>query len=313
MADCLRFFTRRSGVVSRKGEAPERPVWMLTEPWGVRLRGRGQALPQEPGLTVPAPRAPSPQGERSLAQTCPGGRRAAARGGFSQAQGRQLQVRRRGDRTKQDGPHLETPPPACWPQPSSPHPRFSQDRSRPGHISQPAAFFPYYNRSHISLHVIFSFKSTNPRSDPLPHSSRLREPGVPGPRGGRPLLGRGARFSAGRQLLPGLWAAGQASRRGPRNSVAQGLSRSGPLLLPLISCLLVSAGGEFIALKHGATLSPDLSLCTCPGGPCACSTQALFSGRQVARPAHRRPRHGLNKGTPEAAGCRGQAQTPAAS
>lgn len=158
-ADCLSFFARRRGMVSREGEAQERPVWMLREPWGARLRGRKQALPQEPGLTVPETRAPSPQGERSLARTCPEGR--AARGRVSPAvaaQGRQPAGAEEGRPEKAGRASPRDPPIAGRsPAPHAPGSHRTEVALDTFH-SLLLSFLPFYNRSYASDCTSFPLK-----------------------------------------------------------------------------------------------------------------------------------------------------------
>lgn len=147
------------------------PSGTLMEPWGAGLWGSGRALAQAPGLSVPAPRAASPPGERSRtepAQTRPRGRTAGPtvrprRTCLAQTH---WQMQRRRERKKQGRAPPGSPPPR-------PPPRGSH-RSTAAldafHTRSPFSFSPFYNRpgptrlarQQIRAHIILSFGRTTP-------------------------------------------------------------------------------------------------------------------------------------------------------
>lgn len=157
------------------------------------------------------------------------------------------------------------------PPPRAPPARRRSPRTRAawGDGPQPAASFPFYSRSLIrpdknTALTLPSFKSRNPRSD-QPHPTPLPAAisrAAPVPHVLCPPAPPGSPPDPPAQLLPhcrGAWGGG----RGRVSQHPWGLSRPGPHT----SSLLVSAGGEFTALKYRFCTQPSpASLCTCPGG-----------------------------------------------
>lgn len=215
--------------------------------WGEA--GPGEALSQEPGLTAPHTGSePSRQVKRDRDLPCSRTHGRRWGGHLLRAEDRQVREGRQGRR----GASPADPPLLA----AARAPR-SHRTELPAPISQWLPFLisilqPLLPETNLSSRLFLQKKEPSLRADPLPHASL----GGPSEDSTSPLLlpsPRGAqRTAAPAAAAPAAlgWATGQASGRGSVIA-SPGAEQARPRLLSA-SFLLVSAGGEFIALKRRA-------------------------------------------------------------